>query len=372
MTALDGVLSRLGEEIGQVMPRSDIDTNTQTRTESTQQIETLLSNSSDPHAVGNPRLKELLDVAVEQMGAAFGAIFLPERQVDITCVSSDSLGADLALLYRKIKSYLMRYVVHRAEPISVHSLSTTKATPPHRLLAVPINFPGSKPIGLVAFLGPPGGPGIDQRLIYLARHVAREIAKIGEDRHDPATGLLSAVGMEEEVQRVLGSHPAGREHTVAYLDVDALGAVNECLGLEAGDEVIQSIAATLRRAILPVDTVVGRLKGDRFALFLPETYPAIAIQRMWLLQEGIDLISIGSRSRHLRVTISCGLALLPQLPATDAFSQALMAAELACRSAKNRGGDCLEVFPGIDDTMVCRQQDVLRALELRAALKGKA
>ena len=62
-----------------------------------------------------------------------------------------------------------------------------------------------------------------------------------------------------------------------YLDMDRFKEVNDTFGHGAGDRVLEVLAERLTRA-LPKDTVVGRLAGDEFALFV-EGLPADADNR---------------------------------------------------------------------------------------------
>lgn len=57
---------------------------------------------------------------------------------------------------------------------------------------------------------------------------------------------------------------------VAYLDVDHFKQVNDTMGHDAGDELLQCVAMYLRSGIRKND-IVARLGGDEFALLLPYT-----------------------------------------------------------------------------------------------------
>ena len=54
-----------------------------------------------------------------------------------------------------------------------------------------------------------------------------------------------------------------------YLDVDNFKEINDTFGHEAGDRVLETLSERLGR-ILPGESVVGRLAGDEFAVFLPD------------------------------------------------------------------------------------------------------
>ena len=57
-------------------------------------------------------------------------------------------------------------------------------------------------------------------------------------------------------------------HGLLYIDIDQLNVVNENHGMHVGDEVIQGIAGLLSRRTRE-GTLIARVGGDRFSMFLP-------------------------------------------------------------------------------------------------------
>jgi diguanylate cyclase (GGDEF)-like protein len=96
-------------------------------------------------------------------------------------------------------------------------------------------------------------------------------------RQDPQTGLANALEFRERAAAELARLArCGVPLTVAYCDVDALKAVNDIRGHEAGDRVLATVAAALRGSLRGRD-MVARLGGDEFAVLLPDTADEAAL-----------------------------------------------------------------------------------------------
>jgi diguanylate cyclase (GGDEF)-like protein len=88
--------------------------------------------------------------------------------------------------------------------------------------------------------------------------------------HDALTGLPNRRYLSEWLTTALaGADRAGRELLLLYFDLDGFKAVNDRLGHEAGDRVLQVTASRLR-AILRTSDFVARLGGDEFVAALPD------------------------------------------------------------------------------------------------------
>ncbi|QYG92721.1 EAL domain-containing protein [Iamia sp. SCSIO 61187] len=83
-------------------------------------------------------------------------------------------------------------------------------------------------------------------------------------RRDDLTGLPNRTRLIEELQARLRDRVA-RPLAVLFLDLDGFKTVNDSLGHDVGDRLIQDVAAKLRAVVID-DELLARLGGDEFVL----------------------------------------------------------------------------------------------------------
>lgn len=82
---------------------------------------------------------------------------------------------------------------------------------------------------------------------------------------DPLTGLANRRAIEDRLRE-----HGRRLRSVLFVDFDGLKNVNDLVGYDMGDAVIQAVGAELRAMASP-DWLPGRLGGDEFVVVLPDT-----------------------------------------------------------------------------------------------------
>ena len=128
-------------------------------------------------------------------------------------------------------------------------------------------------------------------------------------------------------------------------DLDRFQLVNESLGHETGDALLQAIAARLRAAY-PPDVMLARLGEDQFLLLQPgvgdDAVARLAGQRLLALMNAPFVVG----HRALYVHLSVGIA---RYPAHGGGGAALLsAADVAMHQAKQQAGAAAVVFrPGM-------------------------
>ncbi len=87
--------------------------------------------------------------------------------------------------------------------------------------------------------------------------------------HDKLTGLPNrALFRERTAQALERSRKFGNAVAVMYLDLDRFKHINDSMGHEAGDQLLEQVARRILTCVDPSDTV-ARLGGDEFAILLP-------------------------------------------------------------------------------------------------------
>jgi diguanylate cyclase (GGDEF)-like protein len=154
-------------------------------------------------------------------------------------------------------------------------------------LAIPVQaFDGRAGVLCAAFAG--GPPQGAVKTLWLAESYARIASLCLHDREaldgllsagqvDGLTGCLSPAAFRYELDREISrSERHGRQLSLAFIDFDRFGRVNDRYGHLHGSRVLASLCAVLRSGLRGKDTL-GRYGGDEFVLLLPDTGEADAV-----------------------------------------------------------------------------------------------
>ena len=126
---------------------------------------------------------------------------------------------------------------------------------------------------------------------------------------DPMTKLYNRRYLGEVTQQLLElSHRNGSELSVVLLDIDKFKRVNDTYGHQVGDEVIITLANTLKEHTRKSD-VVCRFGGEEFVILLPETALKGALTLADTLRKEVEKLEVplGNEST-LHFTISIGVS----------------------------------------------------------------
>jgi diguanylate cyclase (GGDEF)-like protein len=94
---------------------------------------------------------------------------------------------------------------------------------------------------------------------------------------------------------------------VLFIDLDHFKSINDTYGHAVGDDVLRTVAKTLQDSVRRSD-IVGRIGGEEFSVFLPNTQVAGAEQLAEALRVAIESIHIEVDGVRLKITASIGVA----------------------------------------------------------------
>lgn len=181
---------------------------------------------------------------------------------------------------------------------------------------------------------------------------------------DDLTGLANRRLMDQRLAEVLDVRSLNQQDSCALLliDVDSFKEINDSLGHNAGDAVLQLVGKRLQDLLRPSDTV-ARLGGDEFAILLgggTTVSGAVAVAERIRSESAVPL-AIGPMD--LQVAMSIGIAMCPDHARTR--EDLLRAADAAMYRAKRSRCGYAVYEPGED---VEDRGRLLLTHELRAAV----
>lgn len=129
--------------------------------------------------------------------------------------------------------------------------------------------------------------------------------------------------------------PTGEGGALLIVDADDFKSVNDRFGHEAGDEALQLMARVIRSAVRDTD-LVGRLGGEEFGVFLPDSDAATADRVAESIRASVAAIAFEPGGTPCPLSVSIGGA---TYAARAPFGELYRMADRHLYAAKNTGRD---------------------------------
>jgi diguanylate cyclase (GGDEF)-like protein/PAS domain S-box-containing protein len=213
--------------------------------------------------------------------------------------------------------------------------------------------------------------GRAKRVIGVAMDITDR--KLAEQRiahmahHDALTGLPNRVLLRDRIQQAIAqAHRNAKELAVLFLDLDRFKTINDSLGHQLGDRLLQSVASRILVCVREGDTV-ARVGGDEFVIVIPGIESAadassVASKILEVLATAFHL-----NGSDLHVSASIGISLYPS---DGADAETLMRnADTAMYHAKDSGRGNFQFFT--QHMNVAAQQRLTLENALRRALEAR-
>lgn len=164
---------------------------------------------------------------------------------------------------------------------------------------------------------------------------AEDVIKTQAER-DPLTGLFNRHVLMDRLKGVFARDKAGnaRQGALVLVDLDHFKDINDTLGHDAGDELLQVLSERFVSALRKSDTV-ARLGGDEFAIILPDLVNEGDANRLIkrVMRRLKRPVKVGQRT--INPGFSLGIAFYPRDGRTP--KELLKNADIALYQAKGRG-----------------------------------
>lgn len=152
---------------------------------------------------------------------------------------------------------------------------------------------------------------------------------------DTLTNIYNRKGFESHVRQYFDNHLT--EGILLSFDLDNFKCINDNLGHQEGDKVLQTIAQCLKESFQNQD-IIGRIGGDEFLVFIPQNIPIEKLEKqleiIMLLMQKVLI----EYYQDYHVSMSIGVSLMNQEVQTyqDLYRLADVALYIAKRTGKNK------------------------------------
>lgn len=169
----------------------------------------------------------------------------------------------------------------------------------------------------------------EERLLYMAHH-------------DILTDLPNrALFIDRLSHAILRTHRGDHVVAILFLDLDRFKVINDTLGHDLGDRLLQDLAERLRSCLREADTI-ARLGGDEFAVLLEDITDIADASSIALQIRDMLSYPFVVDGRELFITASVGISMFPD-DGQDAHTL-LKNADTAMYRAKESGRDTHQLY----------------------------
>lgn len=330
-------------------------------------LELMMDLSSNQTAASDAdEFSQILKTGLDRMDCALAALWVPDKNISVSLTQSGAPMSPEAL--QRAQHHLTAWMQMQQRTIVINHISkvASDVAAPYKILACPIRHHSGRVMGVLALFNPPSAPDFDVQHTRVAEMLAKRSTSIIQAQYDSSTGLMTRQAFEHLASAVPAAE-GGYQHSILYLDIDRLHVINETFGMHVGDDVIIGVADRMAKT-LPPEALSARISGDRLAALIPnstmESAAAIAEQIRAAAEGVVPRAGQGS----FEVSVCLGVA--PVGRSDHPLAHALAMAEIACKAAKDRGRNRVEVFQDSDQSIIKRHADILVIGKLRDALEN--
>ncbi|MBL8522107.1 MAG: EAL domain-containing protein, partial [Betaproteobacteria bacterium] len=174
--------------------------------------------------------------------------------------------------------------------------------------------------------------------------------------HDELTGLPNRAMFMDSLGRALGRmQRRSGMFSVLFIDLDRFKIVNDTLGHDAGDRLLQMVATRIKTSVRDAD-LLARLGGDEFVILIEDhgspAEVALVAQKVLDSMEQAYLL----HDREVNLTASIGISVFPQDGAD--VTTLVKNADIAMYQAKELGRNNYQFYAASQNQMTLKRLDL--------------
>ena len=161
--------------------------------------------------------------------------------------------------------------------------------------------------------------------------------------HDALTGLPNRWFIKAYLEKYLHDFPMGNNQIlgVVLLDLDHFKVINDSLGHQAGDALLQAVAERLRDTV-GKENILARFGGDEFVLIIPNVSSLDMVNE--LCDYILDVMKEPFWINKQRFTISPSIGICLHPEHGSDMNNLIKNADLAMYHSKEKGRNCYSLF----------------------------
>jgi diguanylate cyclase (GGDEF)-like protein len=153
---------------------------------------------------------------------------------------------------------------------------------------------------------------------------------------DSLTGLWNARASYDMANRMISLGQRNTSpHCTLFIDLDHFKSINDRYGHATGDTVLRTVAGSVANSCRDSD-IVGRIGGEEFVVFLPNTEVGGAMLLAEKIRQNVEaLMHVTPDNESYRITLSIGVA--NSAPYDQTIADIQRCADIAMYDAKKQG-----------------------------------
>jgi len=313
-----------------------------------------LSNKNEHEA-----LNQLLSNCTDYLNVGLVALFVPEEDITIHHFGLNYDPAiDLDIVLKYLRGPLLRWMKTNPDTLVANRITDSdwpgsNINPPYKLIATPLLKANDNLAGILVLANSLKAQDFTNSERKLAEVLTAEASKLIRERRDKLTELLNRKGFYEKMESAVDQvKNTGKEYWLIFLDLDQFKVVNDASGQEAGNKLLIQVGALIKKQLAKND-VIARFGGDEFAVLLEDYSFAEAQETAEKIRQVIHQFRFVYESTMYDVAISLGVVWVD--PTAESISELLSAADLACRIAKEKGGNRIHIYQSADQGVLAHE-----------------